>query len=70
MDRIEPQRTLVRMADVVRAVARAHEKPNGSGLGLAFARRVLEAHGGSLLLRSQPGAGSTVELRLPLRPEP
>lgn len=58
-----------------RVVARAAEdffttKPNGSGLGLAFARRVLEAHGGSLLLHSKTGAGSTVELRFPLRPEP
>ncbi len=42
-------------------------KANGSGLGLAFARRVLEAHGGALALRSRPGEGTTVELRLPAR---
>jgi two-component system, NtrC family, sensor histidine kinase HydH len=40
-------------------------KPNGSGLGLAFVRRVLEAHGGRLDLRSRLGHGTTVELTLP-----
>jgi nitrogen fixation/metabolism regulation signal transduction histidine kinase len=30
-------------------------KANGSGLGLAFVRRVLEAHGGALTLVIRPG---------------
>lgn len=42
-------------------------KATGSGLGLAFARRVVEAHGGTLVLTSKPGAGTTVELRFPAR---
>lgn len=37
----------------------------GSGLGLALGRTVAELHGGSLGLRSIPGAGTTVTLRLP-----
>jgi signal transduction histidine kinase len=45
----------------------------GSGLGLAFAREVLELHGRSLDVESQPGRGSTFAFRLPLaaaaRPE-
>lgn len=44
-------------------------KAEGTGLGLAFARRVLEAHGGTLTLASRigpgPDQGTTVELRLP-----
>ena len=40
-------------------------KPTGSGLGLAFARRVLVAHGGDVTLRSERGKGTVVELRLP-----
>jgi len=40
-------------------------KPSGSGLGLAFSRRVLLAHGGDITLVSERGAGTTVELRLP-----
>jgi heavy metal sensor kinase len=38
----------------------------GSGLGLAIARAIVEAHRGKLMLRSQPGAGTTVEIVLPL----
>jgi two-component system OmpR family sensor kinase len=37
----------------------------GAGLGLAIARRVAEAHGGRLGVRSTPGAGATFRLELP-----
>lgn len=40
-------------------------KETGSGLGLAFARRVMVAHGGDVALRSERGKGTVVELRLP-----
>ncbi len=40
-------------------------KPSGTGLGLAIARRTVEAHGGRLLMASQPGAGLTVTVELP-----
>ncbi len=42
-------------------------KPTGSGLGLAFARRVAEAHGGRFWLNSAEGRGTTVRLELPAR---
>lgn len=42
-------------------------KASGSGLGLAFVSRVARAHGGRARLESQPGRGTRVELRLPLR---
>jgi two-component system sensor histidine kinase HydH len=41
-------------------------KATGSGLGLAFVRRVAEAHGGEVSLTSKEGAGTTVRLFLPL----
>jgi signal transduction histidine kinase len=41
-------------------------KPHGSGLGLAFARRVLEAHGGALSIASEPGRGTLVRCTLPV----
>jgi signal transduction histidine kinase len=41
-------------------------KATGSGLGLAFVRRVAEAHGGEVSLFSKEGAGTTVHLFLPL----
>ncbi len=37
----------------------------GQGVGLASARAVVEAHGGRILVASQPGAGSTFTIRLP-----
>ena len=38
----------------------------GAGLGLFIARSIAEAHGGSLEVDSEPGAGATFTLRLPL----
>ena len=37
----------------------------GTGLGLALAKRMIEAHGGSFRLRSDTGRGTMVELRFP-----
>jgi two-component system, sensor histidine kinase and response regulator len=37
----------------------------GSGLGLAVSRRIVEAHGGSITVRSTPGTGSTFVITLP-----
>lgn len=41
-------------------------KSQGSGLGLAFVRRVAEAHGGEVRITSAPSRGTAVELVLPL----
>jgi PAS domain S-box-containing protein len=38
----------------------------GAGLGLAIAKSIAEAHGGSLEIESHPGGGTRVSLRLPL----
>ena len=40
----------------------------GSGFGLFLARSVVEQHGGSIVLESAPGAGTTASLRLPAAP--
>lgn len=43
-------------------------RAGGKGLGLAFARRCVERHGGCLALLDDGRAGATFELRLPLGP--
>jgi signal transduction histidine kinase len=42
---------------------------HGSGLGLAIAHEIVEAHHGTLTARSDPEAGTTFEISLPLSDE-
>lgn len=43
---------------------RARDK-GGTGLGLSIVKHVMERHGGELLVASEPGVGTTVELHFP-----
>jgi nitrogen fixation/metabolism regulation signal transduction histidine kinase len=43
-------------------------KRSGSGLGLALAREIVEAHGGRIALANREGGGLNVALQLPSRP--
>ena len=44
--------------------------PLGGGMGLALARRQIELHGGSFVLESKVGSGTTAVFRLPTTPLP
>jgi two-component system cell cycle sensor histidine kinase PleC len=43
---------------------------HGSGLGLAIAKSLVELHGGTMRIRSTPGAGTNVVVRLPVAGPP
>jgi putative PEP-CTERM system histidine kinase len=45
-------------------------KEQGMGIGLFQSKQMVEAHGGSLHVTSEPGRGTTVELELPAANEP
>lgn len=42
------------------------DKPKGTGLGLAICHRIIESHGGELLVESVPGQGSVFSFTLPV----
>ncbi|RMF71504.1 MAG: hypothetical protein D6744_17875 [Planctomycetota bacterium] len=43
-------------------------KSKGTGLGLPICQKIVEAHGGEISVRSEPGLGTTVVVRLPQEP--
>ncbi len=44
----------------------ANRKFQGTGIGLALVKELVEAHGGTVEVRSQPGAGTTMVVMIPI----
>lgn len=49
------------------ARSHGHRRSEGAGLGLAIVQAIAEAHGGQVELISQPDAGSTFKVIIPLQ---
>jgi signal transduction histidine kinase len=51
-------------AELFHLFRRLHTSPPGSGVGLYLVNRIVQAHGGSIAVASQPGEGATFRVRL------
>ncbi len=60
---IPPERQAAIFDRFARAVSADHY--GGLGLGLSISRRIVEAHGGTIQVVSQPGQGATFVVELP-----
>ena len=65
-----PEENLERIFDKFFQGGTAHSARKGQGLGLAFCRLAVEAHGGRIWAESEPGKGSRFIFRLPSRGKP
>lgn len=64
-----PEKDLYHVFDeFYQAENRASTGRGGFGLGLPLSKKLVEAHGGRIELRSRVGAGTTVTVYLPVRP--
>jgi signal transduction histidine kinase len=61
----EQQRALQPFGQAKPATTRNY---GGTGLGLPITKGLVEAHGGTLSIRSRPGQGTTVRIDLPMHP--
>jgi signal transduction histidine kinase len=62
-----PEEHLEDLFEPFSRVTDARERSTGgAGLGLAIARRAVEAHGGTITARNHPDGGLEAEIRIPL----
>lgn len=54
-------------AKFFRATNARKQRPDGTGVGLYLAKKVITAHGGSIVFDSEEGSGSTFGFKIPIR---
>src|SRR5262249_32110128 len=60
-----PPEELERIFDQFHQVSQSAEQPQGTGLGLTIAKKLVELHGGTIWVRSTLGTGSAFYFTLP-----
>lgn len=68
IDEEDQARIFDEFAQIQKQAALRHRE--GSGLGLSIAKRIVEAHNGTIRLESYPGQGSTFTFTVPLQARP
>jgi signal transduction histidine kinase len=61
-----PESDLDRIFERFYRASNAAGKSRGTGLGLASSRQIVQQHGGTITVRSEPGKGSTFTIHLPI----
>jgi K+-sensing histidine kinase KdpD len=64
-----PEKELPRVFERFYRASNVARRIRGSGIGLAGVRQIVEQHGGTVVLESKEGEGTTVTVRLPLSGE-
>lgn len=63
-----PESEVVRIFERFYRASNATGQSKGTGLGLASSLQIVEQHGGTITVHSQPGKGSTFTVHLPITP--
>lgn len=64
-----PQEDLIRIFEHFYKVDKSRTySSRGTGLGLAICKQIIEAHGGTISVKSQVGEGTTFKVKLPIQP--
>lgn len=57
----------IKQSLIERAFKNIHTEQEQAGAGLAITKAIVEQHGGQLIIKSEPGKGTDVQIQLPIR---